>query len=70
MDYEETLKELETIIEEMESQDIKLENMVSKYKKAMELYSDLQEYLDNFEKEIKIISDKGMEEFEQLSTEE
>lgn len=70
MDYEETLKELEIIIEEMESQDIKLEDMVSKYKKAMELYSDLQEYLDNFEKEIKIISDKGMEEFEQLSTEE
>lgn len=70
MDYEESLKELETIIEEMESQDIKLEDMVSKYKKAMELYSDLQEYLDNFEKEIKIISDKGMEEFEQLSTEE
>lgn len=70
MDYEENLKELETIIEEMESQDIKLEDMVSKYKKAMELYSDLQEYLDNFEKEIKIISDKGMEEFEQLSTEE
>ena len=48
MDYEVTLKELENIIEEMESSDIKLEDMMEKYKKAIDLYKDLEKYYLEF----------------------
>ena len=70
MDYEVTLKELENIIEEMESSDIKLEDMMEKYKKAIDLYKDLEKYLENYKKEIKIVKDRGLEDFNGETTNE
>ncbi len=70
MDYEVTLKELENIIEEMESSDIKLEDMMEKYKKAIDLYKDLEKYLENYKKEIKIVTDRGLEDFNGETTNE
>lgn len=70
MNYEETFKELEKIIIEMESPDIKLEVMMEKYKKALELYNNLEKYLENYKSEIKIITDKGLKDLKEEEIEE
>ncbi len=64
MNYEEILKELETILTEMESSDINLDEMMIKYKRALSLYKDLEKYLNDYKREIKLITDEGMEDFE------
>lgn len=64
MNYEETLKELEKILEEMESSEINLDEMMEKYKKALSLYKDLEKYLKEYKREIKVITDTGMEDFD------
>lgn len=63
MNYEETLKELDSILGDMESKDITLNEMLEKYKKAIELYNDLEEYLKNYKQEIKIITEEGLKNF-------
>jgi exodeoxyribonuclease VII small subunit len=64
MNYEEILKELETILTDMESSDINLDEMMIKYKRALSLYKDLEKYLNDYKREIKLITDEGMEDFE------
>ncbi len=64
MNYEETLKELEKILEEMESSEINLDEMMEKYKRALSLYKDLEKYLKEYKREIKVITDTGMEDFD------
>lgn len=63
MNYEETLKELELTIKDMESDNIKLDEMMEKYKKALDLYNQLENYLENYKNEIKVISEKGLIDF-------
>lgn len=65
MNYEETLKELENIIEEMESSDIKLDDMMKNYKKALDLYKQLQNYLNEYKREIEIVTENGLVDFEE-----
>ncbi|NLW42335.1 MAG: exodeoxyribonuclease VII small subunit [Tissierellia bacterium] len=64
MNYEETLKELEAILTDMESSDINLDEMMTKYKRALTLYKELEKYLNEYKREIKLITDEGMEDFE------
>lgn len=63
MDYEKTLNELNELLENMESEKISLDEMMNNYKRAMDLYKDLNEYLENYKKEIKIITEEGFRDF-------
>lgn len=63
MDYEKTLNELNELLENMESEKISLDEMMNNYKRAMDLYKDLNEYLENYKKEIKIITEEGFKDF-------
>lgn len=65
MNYEEMLKELEDTINLMESDDIKLEDMMSNYKKAIELYVKLEKYLEDYKKEIKLVTEKGIKDIDE-----
>lgn len=60
MDYEKTLNELDSILKDMDSSDIKLEDMLEKYKRAVTLYNDLEKYLKEYKNEIKLITEKGL----------
>lgn len=65
MNYEETLKELEDIIEKMEASDIKLDEMMKNYKKALDLYKNLQNYLNEYKREIELVTEKGLVNFDE-----
>lgn len=65
MNYEETLKELEDIIEQMEASDIKLDEMMKNYKKALDLYKQLQNYLNEYKREIKLVTENGLVDFDE-----
>lgn len=65
MNYEETLKELENIIEKMEASDIKLDEMMKNYKKALDLYKRLQNYLNEYKREIKLVTENGLVDFDE-----
>jgi exodeoxyribonuclease VII small subunit len=67
--FEDKIKELETIVNELESGEIDLETSIEKYTKAMKLVSECDEKLKNIEEQVnKIIKDNG--EMEDFSIEE
>lgn len=70
MDYEKKLEELESILEDMESSDIKLNDLMSKYKKALNLYEELESYLDSYKEEIKKMSSDGLVDFDESEIDE
>ncbi|QQY80839.1 exodeoxyribonuclease VII small subunit [Keratinibaculum paraultunense] len=55
MTYEEALKELEEILEALESEDITLEDSVKKFKRGVALYNYCSKILNNIEGEVKIL---------------
>ena len=61
--HAETLKELETILMDMESSDINLDKMMENYKRALFLYKELEKYLNDYKKEIKLITETSVEDF-------
>jgi len=64
--FEEKLKELETIINELESGEIDLDLSIEKYTLAMKLVKECDEKLKNVEEKVnKIVTENGnLEEFE------
>ena len=64
--FEEKLKELETIVNELESGEIDLDSSIEKYTEAMKLVKACDEKLKNAEEKVnKIVSENGsLEEFE------
>ncbi len=64
MKYEEILKELEDVLDKMESNDILLDDLMGNYKKAMELYKKLENYLENYKSEIKQVTEEGLKDFD------
>ena len=64
--FEEKLKELETIVNELESGDIDLDSSIEKYTNAMKLVKECDEKLKNVEEQVnKIVSESGtLENFE------
>lgn len=64
--FEDKIKELETIISELESGNTSLEESIDKYTKAMKLAKECDEELKNVEEKIsKIVLDDGkVEDFE------
>ncbi len=52
MDFEEALAKLEKITEELEREDLKLEDNITKYEKGMKLYKYCREMLESKENKI------------------
>lgn len=64
--FEDKIKELEQIINELENGNVDLDDSISKYTKAMKLVSECDEKLKSVEKQIsKIVTKDGeLEDFE------
>ena len=64
--FEEKLKDLETIVNELESGDIDLDSSIEKYTNAMKLVKECDEKLKNVEEQVnKIVTENGsLKEFE------
>ena len=64
--FEDKIKELETIVNELESGDIDLDSSIEKYTKAMTLVKECDEKLKNVEEKVnKIVTENGsLENFE------
>ena len=60
INFEEKVKELEQIINELESGEIDLEDSIEKYTKAMKLVSECDEKLKSIEEQVnKIVKENG-----------
>lgn len=67
--FEDKIKELEGIINELETGEIDLESSIEKYTKAMKLVKECDEKLKNIEEQVnKIVNENG--ELENFSIEE
>lgn len=67
--FEENLKELETIIKELENGEIDLDSSIEKYTKAMRLVSTCEKKLNEVEEKVnKILNENG--ELEDFNIEE
>lgn len=67
--FEEKLKELETIISELENGEIDLEESITKYTRAMNLVNECDKKLKNIEEQIsKLVTENG--EIEDFKNEE
>jgi exodeoxyribonuclease VII small subunit len=63
--FEEKMKNLEEIINDLESGDINLDESIEKYTKAMKLINECDKELKNVEKQVsKLVSLNGEEDFE------
>lgn len=64
--FEEKMKDLETIINELENGNIDLEDSINKYTEAMKLVYDCDEQLKNIEKQVsQIVTEDGtLKEFD------
>ena len=64
--FEEKIKELEIIVNELESGEIDLDSSIEKYTSAMKLVKECDEKLKNVEEQVnKIVTENGsLEEFE------
>lgn len=61
--FEENLEELETIVKELESGDVKLDDAINKYAEAMKLVSVCEEKIKKAEDVVtKIVKDSGIVE--------
>lgn len=63
--FEDNLKELETIIHELENGEIDLDSSIEKYTKAMKLVSECEKKLNEVEEKVnKILNENGsLEDF-------
>lgn len=62
MTIEETLKELEGLIEKMEDRESSLEETFTYYEKGMRLVKECSEKIDQVEKKIQVLAEEGMED--------
>ncbi len=70
--FEEKMKELETIINELETGEVDLDSSIEKYTKAMKLVSECDEKLKSIEEQVnKIVKEDGtLETFKTETIEE
>lgn len=64
--FEDKIKQLETIVNELESGEVDLDNSIEKYTKAMTLVKECDEKLKSIEEQVsKIVTENGaLEDFE------
>jgi exodeoxyribonuclease VII small subunit len=58
LDFEQSMKRLETIVEELESGELTLEDSISRYEEGIKLSRRLQQVLDESEKRIERLVEK------------
>ena len=58
LDFEQSMKRLETIVEELESGELTLEDSISRYEEGIKLSRRLQQVLDDSEKRIERLVEK------------
>ena len=61
---EETMKDLEAIIEKMEDRENTLEDSFACFEAGMKLVKECSERIDKVEKQIMVFSEEGIEEYE------
>ena len=61
---EETMKELQAIIEKMEDRENTLEDSFACFEAGMKLVKECSERIDKVEKQIMVFSEEGIEEYE------
>ena len=61
---EETMKELEAIIEKMEDRENTLEDSFACFEAGMKFVKECSERIDKVEKQIMVFSEEGIEEYE------
>ena len=61
---EETMEELEAIIEKMEDRESTLEESFACFEAGMNLVKECTQRIDKVEKQIMVLSEEGMEEYE------
>ena len=61
---EEIMEELESIIEKMEDQESTLEESFAGFEAGMKLVRECSRRIDKVEKQIMVLSEEGMEEYE------
>ncbi len=59
IDFESSIKELESIVEKLEDEDINLEDSVKSFEKGISLVKECQKQLHNAELKIKKLLDDG-----------
>ena len=65
MNFEETMQELEKIVQELEKGDLNLDDSINKFEEAMKLSKSASDYLEKAEKKITVLindSDNNIEE--------
>lgn len=62
--FEENLKELETIVAELEKGELSLEDAISKFEKGIKVSKECNSKLEDAEKKINILLDGKEENFE------
>ena len=55
INFEQSIKELENIVQELENGNLNLEDSIKQFEKGMELSKKLNEILENAEKKISIL---------------
>ncbi len=60
---EETMEELEAVIEKMEDRDSTLEESFACFEAGMKLVKECSQRIDRVEKQIMVLSEEGMEEY-------
>lgn len=61
-DFESTIAELETLVEEMEHGDISLEESLQKFERGIELTRNCQKALQDAEQKVKMLVEKNRSE--------
>ena len=62
--FEDQIKELEKLIDELESGEIDLDQSIDKYTKAMSLVKECDKKLKSIEEQVnKIVTEDGLEDF-------
>lgn len=59
LNFEETMQNLEQIVEELEKGDLNLDDSIQKFEQGIELSKKANKYLEDAEKKITILINKG-----------
>ena len=59
MNFEETMQELEKIVQELEKGDMNLDDSINKFEEGMKLSQSASDYLEKAEKKITVLINDG-----------
>ena len=65
MNFEETMQELEKIVQELEKGDLNLDDSINKFEEGMKLSKSASEYLEKAEKKITVLINAKDEEIKE-----